>query len=253
MNATAPKDNKAATIVPLPGSTENKKDQIAGMFNRIAGRYDFLNHFLSLGIDKSWRRKAINTLSGLQPQVVLDVATGTGDLAIAAMKLQPRQVIGVDISEGMLAIGRTKIRKQNLEQTIALQYGDSEHLPFADDHFDAITCAYGVRNFEHLEKGLQEMQRVLRPGGRVAILEFSRPAKFPVKQLYRFYFRYILPTLGKTVSKDNTAYHYLHDSASAFPDGKDFCTILERCGFNRATAKPLTFGITTLYTCEKHR
>lgn len=238
-------------MVPLPGSELSKKEQVAGMFDRIADRYDFLNHFLSLGIDKGWRKKAIRTLQPIQPRTILDVATGTGDLAIAALSLQPQHITGVDISEGMMEIGRKKIAGKQLSDKITLQYGDSEQLPFDSNSFDAITCAYGVRNFEHLEKGLQEMSRVLRPGGRVAILEFSRPKKFPFKQLYHFYFRYILPGLGKSVSKDATAYTYLPQSVAAFPEGPQFCTILEACGLKNVQARPLTMGITTLYTGEK--
>lgn len=237
--------------MPLPDSDLSKKEQVAGMFDRIAGRYDFLNHLLSMGIDKGWRKKAINTLRPIQPKKILDVATGTGDLAIAALRLNPEHITGVDISEGMMEIGRKKLADKKLQDVISLQYGDSEALPFSDNTFDAITCAYGVRNFEHLEKGLQQMNRVLRPGGRVAILEFSKPKKFPVKQLYQFYFRYILPALGKTVSKDATAYTYLPESVAAFPEGDRFCAILEQCGYKNVQARPLTFGITTLYTGEK--
>ncbi len=238
-------------VVPLPGSEMSKKDQVAGMFDRIAGRYDFLNHFLSLGIDKGWRKKAINAIRDIKPKKILDVATGTGDLAIAALTLQPEHITGVDISEGMMEIGRKKLKEKNLDDKITLQYGDSEALPFDTNVFDAITCAYGVRNFEHLEKGLVQMCRVLRPGGKVAILEFSHPKKFPVKQLYSFYFRYILPVLGKRVSKDATAYSYLHKSVTVFPEGEAFCIILRQCGFKNVKARPLTFGITTLYTGEK--
>lgn len=251
MNHSASPGGDTAKVVPLPDSSLSKKEQVAGMFDRIAGRYDFLNHFLSMGIDKGWRRKAINTLNDIRPRKILDVATGTGDLAIAALRLQPEKVIGVDISEGMLEIGKKKIADQNHSGTITLQYGDSEALPFADNEFDAITCAYGVRNFEHLEIGLQQMSRVLRQGGKVAILEFSQPKKFPIKQLYRFYFRYILPSLGKTVSKDATAYTYLPESVAAFPEGDKFCSIMQQCGFRNVKARPLTFGITTLYTAEK--
>ncbi len=241
----------SSKVVPLPDSDLSKKEQVAGMFDRIAHRYDFLNHFFSLGIDKGWRKKAIRTLQEIHPRKILDIATGTGDLAIASMTLQPDRVTGVDISEGMMEIGRKKLIEKGLSEKITLQYGDSEALPFEDQAFDAITCGYGVRNFEHLEKGLQQMSRVLRPGGRVAILEFSHPKKFPVKQLYRFYFRYILPVLGKSVSKDATAYTYLPESVAAFPEGKEFCSILERSGFKNVKARPLTLGITTLYTGEK--
>lgn len=238
-------------VVPIPGLDASKKEQVADMFDRIAPKYDFLNHFFSLGIDKGWRKKAIKAISTIQPKHLLDVATGTGDFAIAATSLQPTKIIGVDISEGMLEVGRKKIAAKNMSHVIDLQYGDSEQLPFNNEQFDAITCAYGVRNFEHLEAGLKEMQRVLRKGGKVAILEFSHPTAFPIKQLYKFYFRYIVPVLGKAVSKDDTAYSYLPASVAAFPEGKAFVQILNNCGFKNAQARPLTFGITTLYTAEK--
>ncbi len=238
-------------VVPIPDSDLNKKQQVAGMFDRIAGKYDFLNHLLSMGIDKQWRKKAIKSIEGIQPKVILDVATGTGDFAIACMSLQPDKIVGVDISEGMLEVGKKKIAEKQLSSVIQLQYGDSEQLPFADNSFDAITCAYGVRNFENLEKGLTEMCRVLRPGGRLAILEFSTPQKFPIKQLYKFYFKYILPVVGKTISKDATAYTYLPESVAAFPEGKELVAILSACGFKKPHARPLTFGITSLYTAEK--
>lgn len=218
------------------------------MFNNIAGKYDFLNHFLSLGIDKGWRKKAIAEIAKVQPKNILDVATGTGDLAIAASKLNPDKIIGIDIAAQMLDVGRQKLKEKGLDELITMQVGDSEALPFADNSFDAITCAYGVRNFEHLEAGLKEMSRVLRPDGKLAILEFSHPKKFPVKQGYQFYFKYILPTLGKLVSKHSTAYSYLPESVMAFPEGDRFCEILAQCGFKEPKARPLTFGITTLYT-----
>lgn len=243
--------NPAANVVPDAGSNLSKKAQVADMFNNIAGKYDFLNHFLSLGIDKGWRKKAIREIQKVQPKNILDVATGTGDLAIAAAALKPDKITGVDIAEQMLAVGRTKISEKQLEGMITLQTGDSEAMPFSDNSFDAVTCAYGVRNFENLEKGLKEMSRVMRPGGKLAILEFSKPQRFPVKQLYAFYFRYILPTLGKMVSKHSTAYTYLPQSVMAFPEGKVFCDTLTRCGFKDAKARPLTLGITTLYTATK--
>ncbi len=243
--------NPAANVVPDAGSNLSKKAQVADMFNNIAGKYDFLNHFLSLGIDKGWRKKAIREIQKVQPKNILDVATGTGDLAIAAAALKPDKITGVDIAEQMLAVGRTKISEKQLQGIITLQTGDSEAMPFSDNSFDAVTCAYGVRNFENLEKGLKEMSRVMRPGGKLAILEFSKPQRFPVKQLYAFYFRYILPTLGKMVSKHSTAYTYLPQSVMAFPEGKVFCDTLTRCGFKDAKARPLTLGITTLYTATK--
>lgn len=222
------------------------------MFDGIAGKYDFLNHFLSLGIDKGWRKKAIREVAAIDPARILDVATGTGDLAIAAAKAMDKaSITGVDISEGMLEVGRKKVSGLGLGSRIGLQTGDSEALPFSDHTFDAVTCAYGVRNFEHLEAGLRDMQRVLRPGGKIAILEFSHPKQFPVKQFYRFYFRYILPTLGKLVSRHSRAYTYLPESVMAFPEGQVFCETLTRCGFREAKARPLTFGITTLYTAVK--
>lgn len=241
----------AAQVVPDAGSNLSKKEQVADMFNDIAGKYDFLNHFLSLGIDKGWRKKAIAEVQKVQPKLILDVATGTGDLAIAASKLNPQHITGVDIAEQMLEVGRKKIAGLGLAQTISLQTGDSEALPFATNSFDAVTCAYGVRNFETLDKGLAEMARVMRPGGKLAILEFSKPARFPVKQLYNFYFRYILPLLGKMVSKNSRAYTYLPESVMAFPEGKALCDRLEKAGFKEAKARPLTLGITTLYTATK--
>lgn len=241
----------AVKVVPDAKSNLSKKAQVADMFNNIAGRYDFLNHFLSMGIDKGWRRKAIAEIQETRPNVILDVATGTGDLAIAASKIGPQHIIGVDIAEQMLEVGRKKIKVKGLDKIISLQLADSEALPFVEGAFDAITCAYGVRNFEHLEAGLKDMNRVLRTGGKVAILEFSQPQKFPVKQVYKFYFKYILPLLGKMVSKHSRAYTYLPESVMAFPEGKKFCEILEQCGFKNAKARPLTFGITTLYTAYK--
>jgi len=243
--------NPAAEVVPDKTSNLNKKTQVAEMFNNIAGRYDFLNHFLSLGIDKGWRKKAIREIAAVKPKRILDVATGTGDLAIAALRTNPEEIIGVDIADQMLEVGRKKIAERKLDSIISLLHGDSESMPFEKNSFDAVMCAYGVRNFEHLEAGLKEMNRVLRTGGKLAILEFSKPKKFPVKHLYRFYFRFILPLLGRLVSRHSKAYTYLPESVMAFPEGKDFCTILERCGFRQTNARPLTFGITTLYTATK--
>lgn len=242
--------NPAAKVLPDERSNLSKKAQVADMFNNIAGRYDFLNHFLSLGIDKGWRNKAIAALREVAPANILDVATGTGDLAINAIKLKPSRVVGIDIAEQMLEVGRKKLAALKLN-SILLQYGDSEAIPFDDNSFDAITCAFGVRNFEHLEVGLKEMNRVMRLGGKVAILEFSRPKQFPVKQAYHFYFKYILPLLGKIVSKHSRAYTYLPESVMAFPEGAVFCDIMEKCGFKETKVKPLTFGIATLYTATK--
>jgi demethylmenaquinone methyltransferase/2-methoxy-6-polyprenyl-1,4-benzoquinol methylase len=245
------KTNPAAKIVPDATSNVNKKTQVADMFNNIAGSYDFLNHFLSMGIDKGWRKKAIAQLATVHPKTILDVATGTGDLAIAATQLHPEKIVGIDIATQMLEVGRRKIASQQLSHIIMLQQGDSETLSFPDNSFDAVMCAYGVRNFENLEVGLCEMYRVLATNGKLAILEFSHPQTFPVKQLYRFYFKYILPILGKIVSRHSNAYTYLPESVMAFPQGKTFCETLTRCGFKDPKAQSLTFGITTLYTATK--
>ncbi|GAA4319273.1 bifunctional demethylmenaquinone methyltransferase/2-methoxy-6-polyprenyl-1,4-benzoquinol methylase UbiE [Compostibacter hankyongensis] len=218
------------------------------MFNRIAFRYDFMNHFLSLGIDRTWRKKAIRMLREDHPRQVLDVATGTGDLAILIRQmLQPEKVTGVDISEGMLELGRKKIREQGMEDAVHLQQGDSEALPFPDAAFDAVTAAFGVRNFEHLEQGLSEMRRVLKPGGKAVILEFSKPSIFPVKQLFNLYFRFITPNIGKWVARSREAYAYLPESVAAFPQGAEMIGILKKTGYSNATCTPLTFGICSVY------
>lgn len=218
------------------------------MFNSIAGKYDFLNHFLSAGIDIYWRRQAIKLLEANKPRTILDIATGTGDFALEALRLQPEKIIGVDISEGMLAVGREKVAKRNLSHKIELRLGDSENLEFAANSFDAATAAFGVRNFENLAQGLREMHRVLKPGGRVVILEFSKPKSFPFKQVYNFYFKHILPVFGKLISKDPSAYTYLPESVQAFPDGPEFIKILEQVGFKSTQWHPLTFGISSIYT-----
>lgn len=245
------KPSERKVVLPLPDDDATKKQQVAEMFDRVAGKYDFLNRLLSMRIDRGWRKKAIKSIATIQPKTILDVATGTGDLAIAGLKANPESIIGVDISNGMLEVGKQKIADYNLQDKISLQYGDSENLPFEDSSFDAITCAYGVRNFENLERGLQEMHRVLNNNGKVAILEFSRPKSFPMKQLYGWYFTKILPKIGNTISKDATAYDYLPASVMAFPEGNEFVKIMESCGFHNCKAKALTFGITTLYTAEK--
>ncbi|ADR22952.1 demethylmenaquinone methyltransferase [Marivirga tractuosa] len=236
------------TVLPYKDKESSKKQQVADMFDNISHKYDFLNHFLSLGIDIRWRKKAIKLLKEIQPKQILDIATGTGDFAIESLKLNPDHVTGVDISEGMLSVGREKLKKRKLDDKITLTSGDSENLPFEDNKFDAIIVAFGVRNFENLEKGLAEMFRVLRPGGKVVVLEFSKPKSFPFKQLYNFYFKNILPTLGKTISKDNAAYTYLPESVKSFPDGKDFTSILDKLGFKDTVCKPLTLGISSIYT-----
>lgn len=239
------------TVLPYKDKSDNKKKQVADMFDSISGKYDFLNHFLSLGIDIRWRKKAINLLENLKPKKILDIATGTGDFAIEALKLNPDKVIGVDISEGMLNVGREKMKKKGHSAIIDMQSGDSENLHFEDNTFDAVIVAFGVRNFENLEKGLAEMNRVLRPEGKVVILEFSKPTIFPFKQLYNFYFRWILPKIGKLVSKDNAAYTYLPESVNEFPYGDNFLTVLNKTGYKNTQCKPLTLGISSIYTGEK--
>jgi len=239
------------TVVPYKAESAGKKDQVEKMFDNISPRYDFLNHFLSLGIDNIWRRNAISLLKKEKPKKILDIATGTGDLAFAALKLNPEKVIGIDISEGMLSFGRKKITKRKLSHRVELISGDSENIQFPDNSFDAVTVSFGVRNFENLERGLSEMLRVLKPGGRVVIIEFSKPRVFPVKQIFNFYFQYILPTIGRLFSKDNSAYTYLPESVGAFPDGNEFIAILNRVGYSSAFVKPQTFGICSIYSAIK--
>jgi demethylmenaquinone methyltransferase/2-methoxy-6-polyprenyl-1,4-benzoquinol methylase len=238
-------------VVPYKNNNLPKKEQVAMMFDNISRRYDFLNHFLSLGVDILWRKKAIRLLRSHQPKQILDIATGTGDFAIEAARLNPDEVIGVDISNGMLERGREKLERMSLDQKIKLIYGDSENLPFEDNKFDAIIVAFGVRNFQNLSLGLAEMFRVLNSGGITVILEFSRPDKFPFKQVYEFYFKKILPLIGKKISKDHAAYTYLPESVLAFPEGHDFLTALKKAGFIRTRCIPLTFGISSVYVAEK--
>jgi len=238
-------------IKPYSNSDKGKKEQVAGMFNNIAGKYDFLNHFLSLNIDKVWRRKVIRILKTQRPDRILDVATGTADLAIAALKCYPQRIDGIDISEGMLEVGKNKIKQKGYENTIFLQLADAENIPFEDNTFDAITVAFGVRNFENLDKGLAEMFRVLKPGGICAVLEFTMPKSFPFKQLYGFYFKYILPAFGKMISKDNSAYTYLPESVKAFPQREEFLKQMENNAFQKASFINLTMGIAAIYTAEK--
>ena len=229
--------------------SDDKKSQVSRMFNKIAPYYDFLNHFLSLGIDTIWRKKAIDQLTELDPKYILDVATGTADLALEAKKrLQPEKIIGVDISIDMLDVGRKKIDKRGFEKVIELQEGDSENLSFENNTFDAITVAFGVRNFANLEKGLAEMHRVLKEDGKIVILEFSKPRIFPFKQLFNLYFKYLLPFIGKFTSKDPKAYKYLYDSVQVFPDGANFVSILEKIGFKSIQCISLSLGICSIYT-----
>lgn len=238
-------------VLPYKDKELGKKEQVALMFDNISHRYDFLNHFLSMGIDIIWRKKAIGQLKEVKPKTILDIATGTGDFALEALKLNPDKIIGVDISAGMLEVGKKKIEKLNLTDKITLQLADSENLPFQSNYFDAVTVSFGVRNFEHLEKGLSDMYRVLAQGGTVVILEFSQPTSFPFKQLYAFYSKIILPTIGKIVSSDKAAYTYLPESVEAFPYGDKFLEILGKVGFKEAKCLPLTFGISSIYVAKK--
>lgn len=237
------------TKVKPYNETETKKEQVRDMFDNIAHRYDFLNRFLSLGIDQGWRKKAIKILAKHNPKKILDVATGTADFAIATLKLQPEEVVGVDISDGMLEVGRNKLKSKGITN-IRLENGDSENLNFEDESFDAVIVAFGVRNFENLEKGLSEMNRVLKPGGLAMILEFSKP-KGLFKLLYNFYFNVILPLWGKLFSGDNAAYTYLPESVKAFPEGDDFKAIMQKVKYNKLEDKRLTFGICSIYTGTK--
>lgn len=227
---------------------DSKKEQVASMFNNIAKTYDFLNHFLSLGIDIIWRKKAIKELKEINPKIILDVATGTGDFAFEALKLNPDKIIGVDISEGMLAIAREKIEKRKESQRFEVRLGDSEKLLFDDNTFDATIVSFGVRNFENLDKGLSDINRVLKPGGKLVVLEFSNPKKFPVKQLYHFYSFQVLPLFGKLFSNDAKAYTYLPESVKAFPDGDDFLLRMKQAGFATTKCIALGFGICSIYT-----
>ncbi|MFY8020050.1 MAG: bifunctional demethylmenaquinone methyltransferase/2-methoxy-6-polyprenyl-1,4-benzoquinol methylase UbiE, partial [Bacteroidia bacterium] len=233
-------------VKPDQSSSSSKKEQVEAMFDSIAHKYDFLNRFLSLGIDKGWRTKAMKALKPYQPKTILDVATGTGDLALEAMKiLKPEKIVGLDLSEQMLQFGRVKIEEAGLSAQIQMVKGDSENLPFDNNQFDAITVAFGVRNFQNLEAGLKEMHRVLRTGGRVAILEFSKPSGFPFKQVFQFYFKNILPVWGNMLSKSSNAYTYLPESVQHFPEGKEFASILVACGYKDISVQPLTFGTCT--------
>jgi demethylmenaquinone methyltransferase/2-methoxy-6-polyprenyl-1,4-benzoquinol methylase len=240
------------TVVPFKNSTESKKRQVENMFDKIAFRYDFLNRFLSAGIDVGWRKKAIKQLIPLHPKNILDVATGTGDFAITSYEiLKPEKITGIDISDGMLEIGRKKIAKAGLENSIELINGDSEAILFDDNSFDAVTVAFGVRNFENLEKGLSEIKRVLKPGGKLIVLECTKPSLPVIKQLYHFYMKVITPKIGKIIAKNNEAYQYLNDSVLQFPEKESFIHILNQSDYRNAFYKTLTLGICTIYCAEK--
>lgn len=221
------------------------------MFDKISKRYDFLNHFLSLGIDIFWRKQAIKLLAPESPKIILDLATGTGDFALEALSMDPAKIIGVDISSGMLEIGRRKIAAKKLDHKVELLLGDCEKLQFEDNKFDAVIVSFGVRNFEDLGRGLQEMYRVMRPEGTAIILEFSKPQKFPFKQIYGWYFRGILPQIGRVISNDSSAYRYLPESVKHFPTGEEFLQELRKAGFNNCICKALTFGVSSIYIAKK--
>lgn len=232
-------------------SEVTRKEQVMNMFDDISNRYDFLNHLLSFGIDKFWRRKLIRLLSGKNPRTILDVATGTGDLAIALTALQPQMITGIDISEKMLEIAREKVVRREFDKIISLKSGDAENIPFPDNSFDAVTVAFGVRNYENLLKGLMEMNRVLKDGGTMMILEFSQPEKKLLSFLYRIYSRVVIPFTGELLSKNNTAYRYLPKSVAAFPSGEKFLEILREAGLKNCRHISLTGGIASIYTCNK--
>ncbi|SHI36166.1 demethylmenaquinone methyltransferase / 2-methoxy-6-polyprenyl-1,4-benzoquinol methylase [Mesonia phycicola] len=238
-------------VIPYKDSTLTKKKQVEQMFDNISENYDGLNRVISFGIDTSWRKKVIQLVTDKKPESALDIATGTGDLAISLAQAGVPKVIGLDLSEGMLSVGRKKIEDSSLSGKIEMIQGDSENLPFEDNSFDAITVAFGVRNFETLENGLQEIYRVLKPGGVFVVLETSVPTKFPFKQGYKIHCKLVLPTIGKLFSKDKVAYKYLSDSAAVFPYGEKFNNILKKIGFINVNDKPQTFGVATIYTASK--
>lgn len=238
-------------IKPYKNSSKGKKEQVATMFDNISANYDGLNRVISFGIDISWRKKVVQLVSKNNPKQILDIATGTGDLAIMMSQLNPDKIIGLDISSGMLDVGKRKIANVNLSDKIDMVVGDSENMPFDDNTFDAITVSFGVRNFANLDKGLTEIKRVLKPGGTFVVLETSNPTKFPFKQGYKFYTTYILPFIGKIFSRDKAAYSYLCESANIFPFGEAFNNILQKNGFINTEYRPVTFGVATIYSATK--
>ena len=238
-------------ITPYKDSSLGKKEQVTQMFDTISGNYDDLNRVISLGIDVKWRKKVVDIVAKKNPENILDIATGTGDLAILMTSTSAKKIVGLDLSVGMLEVGKKKIATQNLSDKIEMVVGDSENIPFPDNYFDAITVSFGIRNFETLEKGLAEIYRVLKPGGIFVILETSVPTKFPFKQGYSFYTKIILPLIGKIFSKDKNAYGYLSTSAANFPFGENLNNILRKVSFIDCVALPQTFGVATIYTATK--
>lgn len=238
-------------VKPYGQEDKSKKSEVKEMFDNISPKYDFLNHFLSVGIDNLWRKKAVKQLRSIAPKKILDIASGTGDFALELLSLKPTQIIGADISEGMLEMGRKKMKKKGVDHIITMEVGDSEHLSYEDNYFDALTVGFGVRNFQDLEKGLSEMLRVVRPEGKIAILEFSKPKKFPIKQYYAFHSRYVIPFFGRMISKDSSAYTYLPESIKAFPEGKDFEEIMRKLGYKDVYSILCSGGIATIYIGTK--
>ena len=245
------KVNTLSKVKPYKDSDLGKKEQVTKMFDNISENYDGLNRVISFGIDVSWRKKVVSIVKATHPETILDIATGTGDLAINLTETNAKRIVGLDISSGMLEIGKLKVEKKGLNDTIEMVLGDSENIPFEDNYFDAITVAFGVRNFETLDKGLSEIYRVLKPGGIFVILETSMPTKTPYKQGYNFYTKNVLPLIGKVFSKDKSAYKYLCESASVFPFGEALNNILRKIGFINVIDLPQTFGVATIYTASK--
>ncbi|MAO42831.1 MULTISPECIES: bifunctional demethylmenaquinone methyltransferase/2-methoxy-6-polyprenyl-1,4-benzoquinol methylase UbiE [Leeuwenhoekiella] len=241
----------SGNVNPYKDSDQSKREQVERMFDTISKEYDGLNRVISFGIDVKWRKKVVNKVAATQPKRILDVATGTGDLAINLAKTDAEEIIGLDISAGMLSVGKEKVAAKNLDDRIKMVQGDSENLPFEDNYFDAITVAFGIRNFETLEKGLAEILRVLKPGGIFVILETSVPTKFPFKQGYGLYTKTLLPLIGRVFSKDRDAYAYLSESASVFPYGEKLNNILRKTGFTHVEANPQTIGVATIYSASK--
>ena len=238
-------------IIPYSNSDLSKKGQVEKMFDNISKEYDTLNRVISFGIDISWRKRIVKILKSKNPSNILDIATGTGDLAIELTKTNAEKIIGLDISKGMLDVGIKKINKKNLNKTIEMVIGDSKNLKYDDSFFDAVTVSFGVRNFESLDLGLSEILRVLKPNGMLVILETSNPTKFPFKQFYKFYSKFVLPTIGSVFSKDKFAYNYLSESSAEFPFGKEFNNILKKIGFINVVDYPQTFGVATIYVASK--
>jgi len=238
-------------VKPYKDQNNTRKEQVTEMFDNISENYDFMNRIMTFGIDVKWRKKVVKIVAKTKPKEILDIATGTGDFAVMLADIQPQRIVGLDISKGMLEVGKKKIKEKGLENLIEMVWGDSENLPFDDHSFDAVTVGFGVRNFENLDKGLLEINRVLRPGGVFVVLETSQPASFPFKQLYKFHSKYIIPLLGSLFSKDKKAYTYLPESAEAFPYGEAFNNILRKNEFTSVSDIPLMFGAARIYIAQK--